>query len=298
MNIRTLICTVIVVLAFVTTKSMAAAIVMEGNYIKTAVSDDGTLGYEGLGILYDPTGTQSFTNDVLSPGTSWEIFSISSNQTGLLVNRNHGHDDIEGNLFFINSPTEYGNYAGWDAIYEDYFWLSLRYYFDDNLQTIFIETFIYAVQDLNNVSFLRAIDPDQDFSGYGYFETFNLRGYEDARPEDFVYAVGPGSGSIMGLYSNSDYYHNTASTNPWSEDPQDYLNGGALGYGDQAIGIAVDFGDIKKGEVVRFAYQYMFGPNLDTAYDPIVTRVDVPEPTSLIILALSVLGIRYRSFTR
>ena len=39
-----------------------ASLILEGDFVKTAISDNGTLGYGNIiapGLLYDPTGTRA-----------------------------------------------------------------------------------------------------------------------------------------------------------------------------------------------------------------------------------------------
>ncbi len=53
--------------------AVAAPIVMEGDFVRTAVGDNGTLGAGGSadpGIMHDPTGSRSWgPEDYLTPGT-------------------------------------------------------------------------------------------------------------------------------------------------------------------------------------------------------------------------------------
>src|SRR6056297_1006498 len=77
----------------------AAPIILEGDFIRTAVSDDGTMGFGGNtspGILHDPTGTGDFSlnDDYLTPGSPFEAFSVQSDQSGLVANRNNAGDNI------------------------------------------------------------------------------------------------------------------------------------------------------------------------------------------------------------
>src|SRR5690606_41712846 len=75
----------------------AAPIVLEGNYVTTAVSELGTLGSGDTappGILHDSTGTRNFgINAYLTPGNPHEIFAVQSHPTGPLVKNNHLYAD-------------------------------------------------------------------------------------------------------------------------------------------------------------------------------------------------------------
>lgn len=121
---------IITILAFATMVS-AASIIMEGNYVRTAVSDDGTLGYGGTtspGILHDPTGTGTFgVDDYLTPGSPWEIFSVNSTQTGLLTNNNDGGDAIGSiSLTDLSGSMPYDHYLRWLGTTSGGFGISYR----------------------------------------------------------------------------------------------------------------------------------------------------------------------------
>ncbi len=95
----------------------AASVIMEGDYVRTAVSDDGTLGYGGTmspGIQHDTTGTRTFlSDDYLTPGFPWEIFSANSNETGLLTNNNangFGDDIVQIAITNLNVSSIYDNH--------------------------------------------------------------------------------------------------------------------------------------------------------------------------------------------
>lgn len=86
---------------YVTVNAAAASIKMEGDYVLTAVSNNGTLGYGSTinpGIKHDITGTKglgdadgiwaSVIDDYLTPGTPFEIFSVRTIEKGIQTNNN------------------------------------------------------------------------------------------------------------------------------------------------------------------------------------------------------------------
>ncbi|MCK5915729.1 MAG: hypothetical protein KAG92_06290, partial [Deltaproteobacteria bacterium] len=80
--------------------------VIEGDYLKTAIGNDGTFGgrtageygeeyFEGVGFHHDPEGNANFGWNSLrqDPYNGWELFSVKSDQTGLLTNNNADEND-------------------------------------------------------------------------------------------------------------------------------------------------------------------------------------------------------------
>jgi hypothetical protein len=273
-----------------------ASIILEGDYVKTAVSDNGTLGFGGNttpGLLHDALGTGSFgTNDYLTPGTAWEYFGVNSVETGNVGNNN---DSFSTNSFSLSSLTDisatsaYDNALNWSGTYGSYLSLSTDTFFNDNDEFVSFITTVTALSDLTDLSFLRAIDPDMP-SGYS---TLNNRGFADLSPSDWVNSENISNGLTLGLYSNSEVTHNTGITN-WTTNPLDYLSGTDFGDGDYTIGMAFDLGSLAQGASVSFDYHYVMGDTPDTVDIP----TDVPEPSTLAIFALGVMGLASRRFKK
>ncbi len=265
----------------------AAPVIMNGTYIQTQVGDDGTLGngYSSPGLKYGG-------GEFLMPGDPWEIFSIKSNETGLLTNKNSGTDKITGGTLTDLSGTTYDHFARWEGSYESYFDITIDTFFNDDDQFIKFYTTITAKDDLNDVKFLRAIDPDQDRQDpTGTFETNNYRGFGSFSESDWVYAVGPNSDLTIGLYSDSSIAHNTGVVD-WSYDPEDYW-GTNVGNGDYTIGIAFDLGDLTAGSSVSFSYAYVLGesPSDAASHIPVSGPTSVPEPMTLLLLGTGLISM-------
>ncbi|MBL7153009.1 MAG: autotransporter outer membrane beta-barrel domain-containing protein [Phycisphaerae bacterium] len=265
-------------------KACGAYIEMQGNYVYTAIGDNGTLGAGNTtspGIIHAPNGDGVFDTDYdyLTPGSPWEIFSVKSTETGLLVNNNtvpSGGHFSKVSLAEI-AGSGYDHYVTWQGTSAS-IGIKHEYYFDDNQERINIKTTITALSGLTDVEFLRALDPDQDRLSFGTFNTENARGldgnsdgdYDDAgdvKQEDWVHAVGQNSGYTIGLYSNSAQTHNTAisPSGTWSTDPSDYLSGSSGSTGDDTIGLAFDIGALSLGDSILLEYLYSLGGSLETA---------------------------------
>jgi len=275
----------------------ATPIIMEGDFVKTAISDDGTLGYGGNvapGLLHDAAGTGTFGFDYLTPGSPWEIFSVFSDQSGLLINNNAGSDAISGTLTDISGASAYDNAVNWTGLFGSLFSISTDTYFNSGDERVSFNTTITALDDLTGLSFLRAIDPDPDNYPGGSPSTNNGRGFGSILPKDLVHSVGAISGLTLGLFSDSSVTHNTGITGAWSANPADYLAATNNGNGDNVIGIAFDIGSLKSGDSSSFDYHYVMGDNLNSLDIP----TDVPEPSTFAIFALGIMGLVSRRFKK
>ncbi len=273
----------------------AAPIIMEGSYIRTAISDNGTLGFGGgtsPGLLHDPSGTGTFgVDDYLTPGTPWEIFSVREGGGGLQVNNNAGAGDMaQTSLTDISGSSPYDNHVRWEGTGTN-FVISNDYFFNNGDERISISTMITAVEDLTGLSFARAIDPDPDVVSYGSYSTVNGRGYGTLAPEDWVHSAGSSTGLTLGLLTDSSTPHNTGIDSGWSTDPVFYLSGADDGNGDYTIGLGFDIGELAKGDSITLEYAYVMGDSLASASSGTGT---VPEPAAIALMGVSLLGMRFR----
>jgi autotransporter-associated beta strand protein len=233
---------------------------LQGNYIWTGVSNNGTLGVGGSttpGFVFDASGSGDFNtaNDYLTPGLPHEGFSISFSGSSVLSNNN------DGNTIQIGSATSplsvsngYDHSVSWSGTVDGVLTIEHVYGLNDDGRQLDITTTITALTDIEDVEFARWIDPDS-----GGAMSVNSRGNTTLGlpAGDWVNSVSESNGATLGLYSNSSVTHNTAISDVWSIDPADYLAGSGDTVGDHTIGIGFDLGNLSSGNDVVFEYSYV-----------------------------------------
>ncbi len=299
----------IALVAILPLTTWAAPFIMEGDYVRTAVSDNGTLGFgsgTAPGLLHDASGTSTFTtDDYLTPGSPWEIFAVSSSETGNLVNNNTSPSSggITGSILSTTSSS-YDNYVLWEGFSSGYFDFTLETFFNDGDERVSFTTTITATHDLTDLTFLRAIDPDQDVISGHTHDTTNNRGYDansdgdfddagDLAPEDWVSSEGNVTGLTLGLYTDSVYTHNTSIDNAWSSLAATYLAGEDDGDGDWTIGLGFDLGTLLAGQSITLDYAYVMGDSLASVDLPDDDTAPVPEPSTWILMGTGLAGLAW-----
>jgi hypothetical protein len=272
------------------TLASASPVTLDGNFIRTAVNDVGTLGSGGNtspGLLYDKTGTANFSdnNDYLTPGDPYDYFGVKSTETGLIGNANSfGSNPIVA----VSGPTNLSsgsvNSASWTGEYAGFFNIVNTYTFNDDSQRIDVSTTITALQNLTNVQFARSIDPDPDVNTFGSYFTENSLGNAalGLAPTDWAYSLGTSTGLPLGLYTNSVIEHNAGIVGSWggttsdAADPSAILAGINDGNGDYALALGFNIGSILAGQSIKLDYSYVMGLTKDTVDVPDVSNVPVP----------------------
>lgn len=272
------------------TAASASPVTLDGNFIRTAVNDVGTLGSgESVspGLLYDKTGTANFAdnNDYLTPGTPYDYFGVRSTQTGLVGNANSFSSNP---IVAVSGPTNLSsgsvNSASWTGEYAGFFNIVNTYTFNDSSQRIDVSTTITALQNLTNVQFARSIDPDPDVNTFGDYNTVNSLGNVGLglAATDWAYSLGTSTGLPLGLYTNSAIEHNAGIVSDWgyassaAADPEDILAGINDGNGDYALALGFNIGSILAGQAIKIDYSYVMGLTKDSVDVPDVSNVPVP----------------------
>ncbi|MDQ6963010.1 MAG: Ig-like domain-containing protein, partial [Mariprofundaceae bacterium] len=231
---------------------------MDSGFVRTAVSDDGTLGFGNSitpGLLYDSSGTGIYvsTADWITPGTPLEFFSIKIGAM-LIVNDN--------NLTTPGMPTTISGTGTQVTSISTTGGLSITQVYTINPGQKYIDI---AVSVLNTtgasiaaVSYARGVDPDVDSNGLAgaTAQTNNTRGSPAFSVTDYIRAVGPTSGRVLSLYSGDPLTHNTAVSPGWSKDPSLFLSGSVDTVGDHVMGLGFDLGTIAAGATVNFKLSY------------------------------------------
>lgn len=247
----------------------ADSLVLEGDFIRTGVSNNGTLGVGGNispGFIFDATGTRTFNpaNDYLTPGSPWEGFSIRYDGSGVITNNNAGGPVQIGPatapVVVGSGVSGYDNSVSWTGSIAGVLTVTHLYGLNNNAQRVEIKTTITALTDLTGVRFARFIDPDS-----GGTSSINTRGNAmlGLAPEDWVNSESETNGATLGLYSNSAVAHNTGITLPWSNDPNVYIAGTGDATGDRAIGLGFDVGALLNGQSIDLIYWYAVAASAD-----------------------------------
>ncbi len=240
---------------------------LENNYIKTAISCDGTLGFGGNnypGIQYDSTGQGVFQNndDIIIPGAPHEIFSVKYGST-IETNSNSNYNSpdmqtfISGNSNLVMSSSNMN-----DKLRIKHVYTLLE---DSKLLEISVSIKNISAQAIDQVKYLRSVDPDFNLNIY---DTVNQRGNLQYSPEDLVQAQLSNDSSIALFTTDQNFIHNT-SVSDWTEDPDVSLSGIDIGDGDNSIDIAFNLEDFAIDEEKTFTYGYLLTTDVEEVTEAI-----------------------------
>lgn len=254
-----------------------ADVTVSGDYLQVGVGHNGALIDFGnnLGLKFDPTGTGNFTNapDFLIPGSSFAFYSIGVNNSWDNAgaggsynpfNTSTSNVTASGTAFIISSG---GTYQGLKV--------SQTITFDLDSNVIHTSVVLKNVSGgtLNNLAYAVGFDPDQDFAGYGSYNTMNSILSQGVGAE--VMATGPGTDYSITLSSTGGwsalatiYGEGNWQTNPYllSGTPHDDGNG------DGVVALGYHFASLANNKEINIGYDY------------ILTAAPVPEPTTYAML--------------
>lgn len=255
------------------------------------VNESGTLGsnYENSpGILFDPTGTANYgINDFLTPGTPFEGFYLSSSLG------DWGSNNTGISSFVSSSPVQTSSSTvRWTSTSQDGL-IGLTTFYqltaDANGAALGITTSItnLSATSIDNLQFLRTLDPDPDRNQFGTYDTINTLGVNGACAE------GAFSRQTICLMASPSSYTSRVGISPWwSTSPSDYLSGTTAGDGDFAIGVAFDIGQLGAGQTAQFSYGYSMASSITVI--PPLPPVPEPETVSMMMGGLAVLSLLRR----
>ncbi|MES0809785.1 autotransporter domain-containing protein [Roseibium sp. SCPC15] len=252
-------------------------LILQGDYIKVGISDNGSLGVGGNttpGIQFDGSGTGTFNDseDYLTPGSPFYGFTVeydagAGSQT-IQSNNASAFGSLTGTLTDYSgvkyNGATYDNRAVYEYTSTDLN-LSQDVYFEENGKQLNFSVSLTANVDLTDVYYGVYTDPDVYAAAGDSSITDNfvkeIDGYQVA------YAQALASKYVIGFATNDDDAK-AGITSPWSTSAQDYYNGGNQGAehkGDDAIGLGFNLNSVSSGTTKTVKYSVIFGTDIEDA---------------------------------
>ena len=265
---------IISIISLLCNNAGATSVELSGNYVKTGVSDAGTIGMGGYtypGLQYDNTGTGTFNNsyDYLTPGNPFEGFTVKFTEGGSTLTYMNNNNNVAGRQIALLGITNYSgvsfdgstydNRAYWQGEVSGKFGLTHDYFFNDDQKYIDIKTTITPSVNMTNLYFGRYIDPDARAATGDSSSTNNSLGYSTIPTTNVVMSEALVSKYALGLYTAAPNVGAGISAG-WTTDPVNYYNGVNNGNGDYTIGLGFYVSSVSAGDIVTFQYAYIFGP--------------------------------------
>lgn len=257
---------------------------LQGNYVEVGIGPCGTFGTSvsapsgyhqrggfgnRLGFVADPAqdgwtvGSPNYIGDYFLPGTPEEGFGMTIN--GISYNNNQlcGQSEIPGSIISYNSSANevsaiwQGTIAGLTITSRTYVPVNSLYFITE------VSVTNTSASSVNNVYFMRNVDPDQEQPLTGNFTTSNAIVYQNPNACNQALASGTGLayGSYLGLGSIDSRarvtlggFSNRSASDIWNGIG---LTTTGTHTGDEAISIAFNLGNIAPNETQTFAYAYI-----------------------------------------
>lgn len=224
-------------------------------------------GGDGLGLMYDPSGTGNYgVDDYITPGTEWEGFAVEINGTELIAGSNYSSDPSTTTLETTTWKISDEHYVLLKGSPEIGFLVMQYITFTGESIIRICMSYTNTTGSAVNLRFMRGVDPDVDVYAYGSYDTYNQRGWNNIPPTELVYSIGTSSGKALSLYTTGNgYTHNTAVISNWpTYNVTDILTGRAdSGTQDDAICCAWDTGVLAAGESRFVTCYYICGNNIE-----------------------------------
>ena len=258
-----------------TSWASATSVNLTGDYVRTGVSDAGTMGMGGYtypGMQYDNTGTGTFNNsyDYLTPGNPFEGFTVKFTAGGSTLTYMNNNNNVSGRQIALVGITNYSgtafngttydNRAYWEGQVSGKFGITHDVFFNDNQKYIDIKTTITPSVNMTNLYFGRYIDPDARAAAGDSSATNNSLGYSTIPTTNVVMSEALVSKYALGLYTAQVGNVGAGISSSWTTDPVNYYNGVNNGNGDYTIGLGFYVSSVNAGDIVTFQYAYIFGP--------------------------------------
>ena len=282
---------VLLIAAALHTPVFADTTQVSNHFALIGVNEYGTLGSNGAtspGILFDPTGTANYgVNDFLTPGAPFEGFYLSSSLGNWGSNNNGSSNFVSSNPIQTAS-----NAVRWTSTSQDGLIGMTTFYqltADANGAALGITTAItnLSATTIDNLQFLRTLDPDPDLNQFGTYDTINTIGSHGACAEGAFSRQ-----TICLMASPSSHVNQVGISTLWSTSPSEYLSGTTAGNGDYAIGVAFDIGQLASGQTAQVSYGYSMASSITVI--PPLPPVPEPETVSMMMGGLAVLSLLRR----
>jgi len=257
-----------------------------------------------FGFVANPLadGWIDYDGDFFTPGSPEEGFAIEIN--GINYNNNNEipvsqiPGEVKGVTVLSSDCFEDTAQISWEGNIQG---LNIKRYYSVTKDGLFIQmtTVIKNVtnETKNNVFFMHNVDPDNNQTLSGSFETDLHLNSQASSPTDNISLVtasqsGMGiatdmDGSYVSFYSREENarvtlggFANRNASAIWNGSSTEYVNteGGSRPFIDEAISIAFRLDDIEPNEVEKFTYYYIL-KEVDSSFIPFIVNAFQENPT-------------------
>jgi hypothetical protein len=273
-----------------------------GDYLKVGVGSGGSIIDPNTftGIQYSATGFPAINNDIITPGTPYQFFSVGVNGSYGVSSYNDGNS-LGGSAVNTSSGGNFstlttGNYGGVS------FSQTLSLAKNSTVISFGMTLKNNTGSTIPNVAFASGFDPDPDVYQYGSYFTLN-----NILSKSVVQASGPDTGNtiLIQALTGGDV---PSIVQGWPYDnPYGLLSGsfsgtsvvGANDNGDYDISEAWAVGDLAPGQTETIDYNYIINATPVTTNSPVLgTAPDMGSTFGMLGFALAGLNCCKRFIAR